>query len=175
MPSRRLTPIFVVIMLIAVACGSDATSTDASPTAADEPAIASMCEEGVVDCDDTVDRDDIEPTGSDDEPAVSSGVLVNGGLTVEEALRTDATGVLAVKGFLVADQTTIRLCDLLAESLPPQCGGASVTVDVASIDELTFDDEVPLESAQGVTWTNATITLLGELVDEHFVPALAAA
>ena len=56
------------------------------------------------------------------------------------------------------------MCDLLAESLPPQCGGAVISV--------TGYEEVlgtPLKSAQGVSWTDELVSLLGEIVDGTFV------
>ncbi len=92
-------------------------------------------------------------------------MIVDGGLSVGEALATDAVGVIAVRGFIVADDSGIRLCELLAESMPPQCGGAVVGVaDLGSVDP----DE--LKSAQGVTWTDFPVMVFGELVDGILVP-----
>lgn len=96
---------------------------------------------------------------------VSSGVLADGGLMVEEALATDATGVLAVRGFIVADDTGAQLCDAQAESLPPLCGGA--TIDLASLDGI---DPSVLEEAQGVRFSNQPIVVFGEIVDGTLVP-----
>ena len=94
-----------------------------------------------------------------------SGFVVGGGLAVSEALTTDATGVLAVKGFVVADADGIRLCEALAESMPPQCGGASI--DLANLDAIDPDE---LRTEQGVTWSDSTVTVLGEIVDGMLVP-----
>ncbi|NIR41603.1 MAG: hypothetical protein GWN79_26950, partial [Actinobacteria bacterium] len=78
---------------------------------------------------------------------------------------TDATGVIAVKGFVVADADGIRLCDLLAESLPPQCGGT--WIELANLDAIDPDE---LKTEQGVTWTDFPVTVLGEIVDGVLTP-----
>ncbi len=154
--------------LVAVACGGG--TSDDPDAAGVAPHPASTCEVGAVDCDDIAGAGG-EPLFIDDkpdlgvDPGTSSGLVIGGGLSVEEALRTDATGVLAVQGFVVQDQSGIRLCDLLAESLPPLCGGASIAVaDLGSVDP----DE--LKSAQGVTWTDQPVTILGEIIDNVLVP-----
>ena len=88
----------------------------------------------------------------------------DGGLTIADALASDATGTIAVQGFLVDNGTTARLCEALAESYPPQCGGDSIPV--AGYEEMI---DVPLASAQGVTWTDEYVTLFGEIIDGTFV------
>jgi hypothetical protein len=60
--------------------------------------------------------------------AIVDGMTVDGGLSVDEALDTEVIGVVAVKGYLFNDGTGLRLHNVLAESFPPQCGGASLTV-----------------------------------------------
>lgn len=180
---KRVAMILFAFVLVVAACGDDddgsdgVTAGDDPAAVADEPtddapAISSLCTEDEPDCDDTVEPGNEPVDGVDepgDEPVTSSGVLVDGGLTISDALDTDATGVLAVKGFLFVENDEIRLCEALAESFPPQCGGAVLTIDAPSVDALTFDDEVPLNSAQGVTWTDFHITLLGELDGETLV------
>ena len=166
---RKLAIALFAVTLVAAACGSDDTDDATPQTDDDTPGIAAACAVGVPDCIDTVVVGEDQPPVTDTGPVTSTGVLVNGGLTVDEALATDATGILAVKGFLVADGTDIRLCSALAESLPPLCSGTSIVIAAASIDELVHDDETTIESAQGVTWTDATISLLGDIVDGQLV------
>ena len=116
--------------------------------------------------------DDVEITGADGEPVASGGQTVNGGLTVRQALETDATGVLAVQGNLFDDGTGIRLCEVLAESFPPQCGDPSLLVEGFDFDriiELPDDELIRVQQAEGVTWTDGYITLFGELVDSTLV------
>lgn len=192
---KRLAAMVAALVLVVAACGDDddspvdvstgddptgqvddqpgdepADSPADDPADSEEPPVAGACAEEDPDCDDTVEPG--EPVGEDPAPepgyGTSSGLVVNGGLTISEALSTDATGTRAIQGFVFADGDGIRLCEALAESFPPQCGGASLTVDSASVDDLDLGD-VPLAFAQGVNWTDAPVTLFGELVDGIFV------
>ena len=67
-------------------------------------------------------------------------------------------GVEERSGFLVDTGGAVRLCDALAESYPPQCGGDSVLVE----GELPA---VEWSEAQGVRWTDAQVTLRGDVED----------
>ncbi len=58
-----------------------------------------------------------------------------------------------VAGFVIWDVSGARLCEVLMESYPPQCGGASLVI--ANPDEL----DVELDEAQGVRWTQAPVEL----------------
>lgn len=119
-------------------------------------AVAAVLALVVAACGGTAD----DPVDVDLGDPVVGGLLVDGGLTVGETLTTDAVGVIAVKGFLVQDAAGARLCDLLAESLPPQCGGASIDLsDTSTI------DPGEMKSEQGVTWTDQTVTVFGEIID----------
>lgn len=134
--------LIVPVAMVAAACGGDETDSD----------------------------DTAVSTDSDGE--TSGGLLVDGGLSVAETLDPDATGILAVSGFIVADQTSVRLCDLLAESLPPQCGGASIVLagfTVDGLEDLPDLERLGLETAQGVSWTNETVAFFGELVEGELV------
>ena len=53
---------------------------------------------------------------------------------------------------------------MLAESYPPQCGGASIPV--TNYEEVV---NVPLNSNQNVTWTDDRVTFFGEIIDGVFV------
>ncbi len=141
--TKRLVALGAVVALVALACGdgarsdnpasdglSPATTVPPADVVQDDPApdVASTCLEDEPDCQD-IPGAGSEPLPLDDEPkgvepGGGAGLVIGGGLTVAEALETDATGVIAVQGFVVRDSSGIRLCDLLAESLPPQCGGA---------------------------------------------------
>lgn len=76
--------------------------------------------------------------------------------TVDEALAADVDGPLLVTGLLIDAGDGWRLCALVAESHPPQCGGESVTVE--GLDPADHD----LQEAGGVQWSEGT-TLFGEL------------
>jgi hypothetical protein len=98
------------------------------------------------------------------EPGTAGGMIVDGGISVSEAVSGDVSGVIAVRGFLFDDGSGWRLCDALAESFPPQCGGESVAI--SGHEEVV---DVPYLNEQGVTWTDATVTVLGEIVDGTLV------
>ena len=195
----RVALLTMAIALTAAACGSSTTTSptntgqaepaptgDEPPVADtpndDDPAVASTCLAGEPDCqykgaaDEDV-RDLPPPIDAEPEPdsvggTVSSGMLVDGGLSVAEALETDATGVIAIRGFIVADAGSARLCELLAASLPPQCGGASIVLagfTAYGLTELPNNEALGLETAQGITWTNQSVSFFGELVDGEFV------
>lgn len=175
---KRLMILGAVVAVVALACGGSSivenTPDEIPPTSVapvGAPLIAGTCLEGTPDCQDTPLGGD-QPLFLDDEPrsglepaSGSSGLVIGGGLTVEEALATDAVGPIAVQGFIVADGDHARLCDLLAESLPPQCGGAFV--DVADLGVIDPDE---LTSAQGVTWSDQPVTIFGEIIDGILVP-----
>lgn len=78
--------------------------------------------------------------------------------SVAEVVDGDVTGPVHVSGFLIDDGSGWRLCELVLESYPPQCGDPSL--DVEGLDEAEFD----LEVANGVRWTEGA-TLVGEITD----------
>lgn len=168
----RLAAVLAGLAVVAAACGGATTEPD-EPATADLPINpAAACIETEPDCQDTIDTD--EPLFIDDEPrdgveppvVVNGGALVpGGGLTISDALAGDDLGIFALKGFVVADDGGPHLCELLAESLPPQCGGA--TVELASLDMIDPDE---LSEAQGVTWSDQPITLVGEIANGVFTP-----
>jgi hypothetical protein len=74
-------------------------------------------------------------------------------------LVSDVGGVVAVRGAFFDDGSGPRLCEALAESFPPQCGGGSLPV--TGYEEVI---DVPLQTEQGVTWTDQPVTFIGEIV-----------
>ena len=108
----------------------------------------------------------VPATPSPSEPSAGDArrlVIVDGepgdaGITVAEALGHGPTDdIVAVTGALFIDADgTVRLCDALLESFPPQCGGATLVVD--GLDLAALD----LEEANGVRWAEG-VTLLGSV------------
>lgn len=108
--------------------------------------------------DDPVDSDDTPPVST---PSGGSPVLVvaqgggdGRGITVAEALGHRATDdLVTVTGALFVDADgTIRLCDAIAESFPPQCAGERIEVeglDLATVADLQEGGEI--RWAEGVT------------------------
>ena len=59
-----------------------------------------------------------------------------------------------------------------AESLPAECGGGLIVLAGLTADglaELPNNEALGLEPAQGITWTNQSVSFFGELVDGEFV------
>jgi hypothetical protein len=167
-------------VLMFSACGSSDEKVVTTNPGGNAPAVAGACIEGVVDCDDIAVIDDSEGPGVDaDADADADGgvvmdgaVVVEGGLTIDEALASDVTGIVAVRGYLFDDGTGLRLCSVLAESFPPQCGGAMLTVEGFDFDRMIEVPEyefVQVENSAGVTWSDGHITLLGEVVNANLV------
>lgn len=101
--------------------------------------------------------------GGDTSGGVSLGApIAGGGLTVDEALTTDATGPLAVHGLLIDSGSGVRLCAAILESFPPQCGGASL--DVVGV---TVADQPGAQTANSVTWVEDA-SLTGDLDGQTF-------
>ena len=99
-----------------------------------------------------------DPDDSGTDAGVSSGV--GPGITVAEALESTVPGPLLINGFIVADSEKTVLAELLAESMPPQAGGATLIVE--GLDLSTIPE---LKSAQGISWTDHQVQLLGEVSD----------
>ena len=76
-------------------------------------------------------------------------------IEVAELLDGSSPVDASVIGFVVIDDGGARLCEALAESFPPQCGGPAVVI--ANPDVLT----VALEQEQSVRWTNERVRLDG--------------
>ena len=81
------------------------------------------------------------------------------GLTVAEALTHGPTDdLVTVTGALFVDADgTVRLCDAIAESFPPQCGGDRIVVEGLDLDDI--DD---IQEENDVRWSES-ITLFGSV------------
>ena len=110
--------------------------------------------------DDTADES-LPPNTSD--TSGSSGMVVDGGISVGEALAYMGDEPVAVEGFVVIDAEGARLCEALAESFPPQCGGAHL--DITNPDVLT---QLPLIEEGETQWTETYVTLLGQVNENEF-------
>lgn len=82
------------------------------------------------------------------------------GVSIEEALETDSDEPLLVNGNLLVLNGEAKLCSALAESFPPQCGGASLHItglDLAQVEGLIVEGDV--------MWTDRPIQLAGVVSD----------
>lgn len=106
------------------------------------------------------------------EPATGTGVSStdpggNGATVVspgDAAGQPDGTEV-TVHGFLVEDSGVVVLAETLAESYPPQPGGASLIVDGLDLSGLQ------LEQVGSIRWTNAAVAVTGTINDGRLTAA----
>ena len=81
---------------------------------------------------------------------------VGPGIGIEEAIGNGGSEPLLVNGALVVDPDgRVLLCEALAESFPPQCGGARLEVRGLDVDSLP-----DLQEGNGVRWAEQ-VQLLG--------------
>ena len=147
---RRLAVVLAAVAAVAVvaaACGAGDDQPGGAPlapdVAADEPA-------------------DLPPLNEPVTPGVPWSTEFS--MSVSETLAAEAAGAAAVKGFLVVDAGGARLCEVLAESYPPQCGGDALPI--TNYEEFLG---VPVQEAQGVTWTDDVVSFIGLIVDGTLV------
>jgi len=136
---KRLTSLTLVIVLLA-GCAAQGDPDD--PTDGDDTPPASS------------------PTGGAPVLVIADGAPGDGpGLTVAEALTHGPTDdLVTVTGALFVDaDATVRLCDAIAESFPPQCGGDRIVVEGLDLDSI--DD---IHEENDVRWAES-ITLFGSV------------
>ncbi|MDJ0923287.1 MAG: hypothetical protein QNJ77_01890 [Acidimicrobiia bacterium] len=157
---KKLLLLVASFAFVVAACGGGDDTTSELPIAdnGDNPATAGACLEGEPDCVDTIvgEPTDLPQADGGDEPTAPAAIPVGDAAT--------ASGQVAVAGFVVAVGDEVKLCEALAESFPPQCGGASIPV--TSLDQVDPDD---LQSEGNVRWTDYHVTLFGEMVDGTLV------
>ena len=129
---RRLPAVATAIILAAslAACAADAGSASTEPSVVGEPRLV-----------------------------IADGAITDPGMTVADALEHQATDdLVTVAGALFVDPDgTVRLCDAIAESFPPQCGGDSIVVQ-----GLDLDAVAGLQTEGDVSWAEG-VTLFGSV------------
>ncbi len=158
---RSLT-LVVAMGMVTAACA--ATQDDGAVTGDESPGIAATCPEGTVDCNDTPmgDAEPPGPPGGDGQ----SGMLVDGGLSVADAIAYKGDEAVAVQGFVVIQEGVARLCDALAESFPPQCGQAGIVI--VNPQDLPDTDLVEEGTTQ---WSDDVVSVLGYIEDGELTVA----
>jgi len=118
----------------------------------------------LVACTAPFDTDDTTPPGSDVPGSAPVLVIADGdaggaGLSVAGALENRGSGdLVAVSGALFVDPDgTAWLCDAIAESFPPQCGG-----DRIEVGGLELADVPNLQEESDVRWSES-VTLVGSV------------
>ncbi|HEX7172896.1 MAG TPA: hypothetical protein VF365_09850 [Candidatus Limnocylindria bacterium] len=85
---------------------------------------------------------------------VADGEITDPGMSVADALGHRATDdLVTVSGALFVDADgTVLLCDAIAESFPPQCGGERIVVEGLDLDAIgTLQTEGEVSWAEGMT------------------------
>jgi hypothetical protein len=154
---------WVVVVIVAIgamtlaACGDDdgdRVQDAQAPTAvADPPRLQ--------DGDSAPDAPVSAPSGDQNgnaDPGAPITLAVGPGLSVPDAINSTLDEVLLVNGFIVVTNDVTRLCEALAESFPPQCGGAFLIVEGLSLDLVDG-----LERSGDIQWTNFPVQVLGEV------------
>ncbi|MFN2417793.1 MAG: hypothetical protein ABR593_02570 [Candidatus Limnocylindria bacterium] len=97
------------------------------------------------------------PDDGDPVLVIADGGGAGDGISVADALGHQPTDdLVSVTGALFVDPDgTVRLCDAIAESFPPQCGGSRLMV--RGLDPASMPD---LQEANGVRWAEQ-VQLLG--------------
>jgi hypothetical protein len=92
------------------------------------------------------------------------------GISVADALAAPSDEPLLVNGYLfVFADGRIVLADLIAESFPPQPGGAQVSVEGLDLMQIPLT-EGPSDIEIAITaWTDLPVQLIGRIVDGVFV------
>ena len=148
-----------MVAIIATSCAI--TEERSGPGADGDPVVSAVCAPDHPDCVDTIVVDEPETGGptptAPDEP-VSSGFVVGSGLTIDEAIAFEGDSPVAVGGYVVTNADGTLLCESLAESFPPQCGGTRVTV----LNPETLIDLVLLEEA-GTQWSPELVVVFGHV------------
>jgi hypothetical protein len=159
---RSMSVKFLMVGLVAIVATSCAVSEERSGPGADGvPVISAVCAPDHPDCEDTiVVTGDVTggPTPTAPDQPVSSGFVVGTGLTITEALAYEGTEPIAIGGFVFTTADGTLLCELLAESLPPLCGGESVTV----LNPETLTNFVLVEE-RGTQWSPDPVVVFGHI------------
>lgn len=136
---RRVIPTLLIAIALAAcaATGSDQPTTDDDPPPSD-PGTGTTADAILI---------------------IEEGATATGpGINITDAIGQAGGGPVLVNGALFIDEEGgVLLCEAIAESFPPQCGGARL--EVQGLDP----DGQLLEEANGVRWTEST-QLLGRVV-----------
>lgn len=82
-------------------------------------------------------------------------------MRIEQALRVQGSKSARVRGFLLCcGDDPVRLCTELLESMPPQCGGASIVVEGLDVASLTG-----IVRGEDCVWTMEPVELEGIVED----------
>lgn len=167
-----LVAVVGVLALVLAACGADETTSELPGDAgADDDGSGLVADLPINDGD--AGEDGLSAgTCLAEEPNCEDTFVDSGeppippppGLPITSVVDAPIDGGFVISGFYFDDGSGPRLCEALAESFPPQCGGASI-----QFDNTAGADVGVLSIEQGVTWSDQPVVVEGEVVDGVFV------
>ena len=104
--------------------------------------------------------DGAEFTRDTSDPPSTASASAPGPLEIDGLIEGGEASDVTVVGFVVWDDTSARLCSVLLESFPPQCGGPDVIITNPGSIEASLGD-VTLQKEQAVRWTDQRVELRG--------------
>lgn len=162
--------LLVLLAMILIASSCAVSEERSGPGADGVPDVVVACAQDQPDCQDTIATGDLPTGGNDplapatepDDGSVSSGMVADDGLSVSEAIAYEGSQPVAVHGYVVRTPTAAHLCEALAESYPPQCGGASLTLVNPDA-----TDGLPLIEDGDVQWSPDLVILIGTVTSNE--------
>ncbi|MFN2484219.1 MAG: hypothetical protein ABR509_04690 [Candidatus Limnocylindria bacterium] len=137
--SMRLSPLATSLALLLLTACTTASPPGDTPTDSDQPQGSASSPPSAPAADAVLRIDE-------------GATAVGPGISIQEAVDSTSTESLLVNGALFIDPDgNVLLCDAIAESLPPQCGGLRLAVeglDVSSIPDL--QEQGAMRWAEGV-------------------------
>ena len=88
-------------------------------------------------------------------------VVGDGVLSITEAAEASTGDLATVRGFMVADTEGVRLCEALAESFPPQCGGSFLILN--EFEPAAFPQVFSESPGGDIMWTDQAQDVVGFL------------
>jgi hypothetical protein len=147
-------------ILAIVAAGCVATEERSGPGADGVPQVDTL----VVDDSATGGGLPTAPSPDQGDVPLSSGFVVGDGLTIADAAAYEGGEIIAVHGYLVITSQEARLCETLAESHPPQCGGFNLAItnpQAAATNVILIEDG-------DTQWSPEVVVLLGHVAGSDF-------
>jgi len=115
----------------------------------DDPQVPDRVVEYII----RIDEAPWPPARDDSQPPSTAAATAP--IEVGDLLDGDGARDATVRGFVVWDENQARLCEVLMESFPPQCGGQAVVI--SNPDQL----DVELEIEGTVRWTQGFVEVAG--------------
>jgi inhibitor of cysteine peptidase len=110
--------------------------------------------------------DGAEFTRDTSDPPSTATASAPGPLEIDGLIEGGEASDVTVAGFVIWDDTSARLCSVLLESFPPQCGAPDVIITNPGSIEPSLGD-VTLQKEQAVRWTDQRVELRGNFDGER--------